>query len=627
AVDSTGGIFIAGAFTGTTSIGNTVLTNAGKTNLFLAKLDSQGVPLWAKRAGGIDSDVAQGIAVDREGNVLLTGYFGSPAIAFDGSTLANIMPGYMDMFLVKYDGDGNVLWAKRGGGIASGGDQGTAVGTDPGGNIFVAGIYHGSAEFDGMPISSVGGTADIFLARYDSGGNGLWVRSAGGSNSERANALAVDAGGNAYIAGSFSGTANFQGTNQITSYYDTIDAFVAAYTAGGNFSWVRKAGGASIDSGLGLAADTRGNVLLCGRFNPTWFELGHIRLFNAAAGYSDIFVTKLSTVDANTIPSITDQPRSRTVVAGSDVTLTAGYIAGTAATFQWRVNGTNVFGATNTFLSLNTISPADAGAYSLVISNSGVVVTSALATVSVTIEPDFAWARKIGGAGDAEVLGVTSDQQGNTYVTGYFSGAVDFGARNLASFGGEDLFVAKYNSAGTLLWAQQAGGPGNDRANAIAFDLSNQGGIIIAGHFSGTANFSGTLRTSAGGLDLFIARYDINGNLTWVQRGGGIGDDTASGVSILPGGQVGSLFVSGTFQNSAQIGTGSFSSAGTNDAFLAKYLTTGSAVWTRPVGGTGNDRGLAVTCDRFGNSFLAGSFSGTANFSGTNMTSRGSTDA
>ena len=199
------------------------------------------------------------------------------------------------------------------------------------------------------------------------------------------------------------------------------------YTGAGDSAGSQAGGlvvGAANDVGYALATDDQGNLYGTGSFT-TSVGFSHIKL--ESSGSSDFFLAKLSAFDASLAPILTTQPSNQVAIAGANVTLSPGYVSGAPVYFQWRFNGTNIFGATTAVLTLTNVGARNVGGYSLVISNGGGSVTSAVANVTVTIEPGFLWAKRIGGVEDDEILGVTSDTNGNTYVAGYFSGTVEFG--------------------------------------------------------------------------------------------------------------------------------------------------------------------------------------------------------
>ena len=108
------------------------------------------------------------------------------------------------------------------------------------------------------------------------------------------------------------------------------------------------------------------------------------------------------------------------------------------------------------------------------------------------------------------------DGSGNVFVTGIFSGTVDFGGGNLVSAGSVDIFVAKYNANGVHQWSKRLGGTGGEIGQAVAVDGS--GNVVVTGDFSGTVDFGGGNLVSAGSSDVFLAKYNASGVHQWSKR-------------------------------------------------------------------------------------------------------------
>ena len=135
--DLKGNVYLTGFFTSPTiTFGSIILSNNGGYDTFTVKFDPSGNVLWAKQAGGSSLDAAYGISSDASNNVIITGIFDSPSIAFGSTTLTNTSATHSDIFVAKYDSSGNVLWAKKANG--SGDEFGNSVSTDASGNIFIA---------------------------------------------------------------------------------------------------------------------------------------------------------------------------------------------------------------------------------------------------------------------------------------------------------------------------------------------------------------------------------------------------------------------------------------------------------------------------------------------------------
>ncbi len=131
---------------------------------------------------------------------------------------------------------------------------------------------------------------------------------------------------------------------------------------------------------------------------------------------------------------------------------------------------------------------------------------------------NWLWAKQAGGTSEEWGIGVAVDSNGNSYVTGFYQESATFGTITLTSSGGNDIFVAKLDSNGNWLWAKQAGGTSYDEGVSIAVDTN--GNSYVTGDFSGSATFGTTTLTSSGEGDIFVAKMDISGNWLWAQQAG-----------------------------------------------------------------------------------------------------------
>src|SRR5690606_9636520 len=185
------------------------------------------------------------------------------------------------------------------------------------------------------------------------------------------------------------------------------------------------------------------------------------------------------------------------------------------------------------------------------------------------------------------------------------------GGAVLTSAGWEDIFVASYGRDGAHRWSLRAGGPGGFESGT-GITVDGAGNVYVTGTFR-RATFGGPVLETEGAIDVFVASYTSDGVHRWSLRGGGPLDDFGTGVAVDPAGNV---YVSGLFQGTADFGGTALVSAGSADAFVASYTSTGSHRWSLRGGGTSSDAALGVAVDARGNTVVTGRFQGTASFGG-----------
>jgi hypothetical protein len=251
------------------------------------------------------------------------------------------------------------------------------------------------------------------------------------------------------------------------------------------------------------------------------------------------------------------------------------------------------------------------------------------------------WTKKMGSTGSESILAVKTDASGNQYVSGYFTGTVDFdpnaGVTNLVSAGSYDIFICKYDPEGALIWAKRIGGAtGNDVAWGLALDASNN--VHVTGYFNGAVDFdpgAGTSNMSSAGLDIFVLKLDENGNFIWSRKMGGGDLDQAYDIAVDGSGNV---YTTGYFTNSADFDPGAGStiltvgSLSVEAAFISVLNSSGNFVAAKQITGTDAlTRGLRIRLDASNNVYLCGYFGGVVDFdpnAGTvNLTATGPEDA
>lgn len=237
------------------------------------------------------------------------------------------------------------------------------------------------------------------------------------------------------------------------------------------------------------------------------------------------------------------------------------------------------------------------------------------------------WIRTAGGYDGDYARALACDGSDYVYIAGEIQGSnalIKFpgSAITLTCRGNNDAFFAKYDLNGNLLWANQAGGTGNDEAQSITYD--NSGNVYVAGFYSNGAVFGTTPVNGKGGYDMFVAKYDNNGVFQWVRTGGGPGRDEAKSIKCDAAGNV---YVCGMYKNGAVFGSQTLTAPGTYfNSFLAKYTSDGTLAWVKTGGGDYDDLAWSLTIDNSNKIYITGEFNAHALFSGLSLITTGSAD-
>jgi hypothetical protein len=356
----------------------------------------------------------------------------------DGA-LGGFTAGGSDAFLSKYDDAGNLFWMTQAG--TSNYDVSTGVSADGLGNVYITGWTGGSL---GAPNA---GATDAFVSMYDSIGTLIFTRQLGTSFDDRSEAVSADGLGNVYIAGWTLG-GSLGGPNAGGS-----DAFLAKYDSAGTSLWTKQLGTSAFDGAQGISVDGLGYVYISGY---TYGSLG-----GANAGGGDVFLSKY---DAAGILQWSKQIGSPNFDEGRDVS----------------VDGLgNVYLTGRTYGSLGGPFAGGSDAFLVKYDAAGTLL----------------WNKQIGTSGAEWGEGVSADGLGNVYVSGPTTD--NLGGPNAGS---HDVFVRKYDSTGTLLWAQQLGTPGTDYGNGASAD--GLGNVYLSGATDGSLGGPNT-----GNFDAFVAKY------------------------------------------------------------------------------------------------------------------------
>lgn len=425
---------------------------------------------WATSGGGAKGDKVRGLNVDRDGNVFVAGEC-ADEVGFGAVTHKGL--GLNDVFVAKLDSHGNHLWSKVSGGPQV--DRAYAVAIDARGNSYVTGHFQGaSAEFDGHAVRGRG-DYDAFVVSYDRDGRFRWVRAAGGRGYDYGHGVAVDSRGDVIVAGAVVGEATFG--DVVVPNEPGAHLFVAKYHADGALVWVKVATGKAAGSAHGVAVDGRDNIYLGG------LSAG-VGAFGAQALSSPKGTSALvAKLDRDGQVLWLRQHPGEPSCLFHEITCDA----------QGRVWASGMFKG-----------KAQVGPEAC--STTGEKDADALLCHYDT-EGRLLWSRVGQGPGVDYGLGVATDGSGDAFLTGEFSEVFSLGGKTLRSRGATDVYVAKFDGAGTLLWLKQSGGVGGDNAYVDVTD--GRGGLIIAGAYAGTQHLDHLALRSMGSGDAYVARLDL----------------------------------------------------------------------------------------------------------------------
>ncbi len=443
ATDGSGNIIITGGTTSTIGIatsGAYQTSRSGTSDAFIAKFSASGARLWSTYYGGSDYESSFGISIDGSGNIVITGWTGSPnGIATSGAFKTSFSGnGNSDAFIAKFNVSGARLWATYYGG--SGHDRGNGIATDISGNIVIIGqtkSTSGIATSGAFQTSFVGGIYyyDAFIAKFNASGVRQWATYYGGSMEDIGYGIAIDISGNIVIIGETTSTSGIasSGAHQASfggGQYWYKDAFIVKFNTSGVRQWATYYGGNSEDFGKGIAVYGSGNIVITGGTYSTSGIATSGAYQTSKIGYYDAYIAKFDTSGvlqwATYYGSIGNEGGSGIVADGSGNIVITGQTSSTS--------GIATSGAYQTSYGGGSYDDA----YVAKFNASGA----------------RQWATYYGGSGDDQVKGIAANSSGNIIITGYTtstSGIATSGAYQTSYGGGTyDAFIASFTASGGL---------------------------------------------------------------------------------------------------------------------------------------------------------------------------------
>ncbi len=432
--DANGNLYVTGYFIDTvdfdpgTGYDSLYSTTAAYIDAYVARYDGSGTLVWVKSFGGTLTDAGDDITLDNSGNVYVTGSFTGTVDFNPGPGVLNLTSaGTEDIFVSKFDINGNFIWAFAIGGSTY--ENASAIACDNSGDIYLGGSFQISMDVDpgaGIVSLSSAGNTDGFYAKYTSSGNLVWANSFGAVNGDGVSDMKADNNGNIYMTGNFSNTVDFNPGTGVANLSSAggRDMFFAKYDNLGNYLWAKRIGGSNGENSHRIKQDYNGNILILGYFQGTIdADPGTGTLLLTPNGTQDVFIGKYdnngSLIWANGIGG-------NISADGSDLSIDS--IGNIFITGYFEGSGDFNPGSGITYLFSN----GNLDVFVVVLTNGG----------------GFISAMNVGGTDMDRPASILSDNAGNFLLTGYFYGTVDFDPgtndASLSSMGGQDFFIAKY---------------------------------------------------------------------------------------------------------------------------------------------------------------------------------------
>lgn len=600
--DADGNIYVTGYFSGPISFGSTSLTSVGYVDAFIAKLTNSGTLVWLKQLSCQPYEIVKGLAItlDNNNNAYITGYYNGATLNLGSATLTRT--GIEDLFIAKFSQAGDLLVANhygvpgeehRGRSIAADESMniyivnGGLLSTSNGGQyiskfsaagqfqmdyfngayfydiksqndlLYVTGYLTGSADFGIATLTATSSQTAPFAGKLNNALNFVWavqgISSGTGSAYNRAFSLSLDASNNVYITGRFRKNLTF-GNTILTNLMGDYAPYVAKLDPTGAFLWARQAtiyyfaGYSNYSKPVNISADASGILHITCELAFDTLDFGGIRI-----GGSGFCTVKYGT--DGTEQWAVKQPGTifeHAAITGGKVVFT-GFLAG------------NVL-----------VSKIDGYA-----------------------NPEWS-IQSAGNSGTAQVVSLENNSIGQLYVYGKTEVKTDlFGSTT-------GTFLAKMQPDGEVLWSVPFTGGSVQTGYGDCLSVDRNGNIGVMGNFSDTLKIGNkTLINASGNKALFVAKIDPEGNVLWLKQ---VGTGPQCTESSLTADHDGNLIACGTFSGSYAVGSFVLESAGSQDAFLAKYDPNGILLWARRAGGEEIEYEAFASTDSSNNIYLTGEF-------------------
>ena len=444
----------------------------------------------------------------------------------------------------------------------------TAMSLSAVGEVFIAGTFHGTVDFDpgvGETLLTSGASDTSFIAKYDSYGNFVWAYRLVGTGDIRINDIVVDPMAQVGVVGSFEGSTDLDPGPGLfpAESKGRNDVFLLRLLPDGNLQWAWTMGNDEDDMGLAITTNERSELYITGKFEgKIFFQGGGSPVYEwSSVGGTDVFVLRFSNAGflhwVNVFGGDEDDAGTDIALDGAENVYVVGTFAGVADLDpKWTSTETRSHGRDDIFISMMTIVGASR------------------------------WQMYMGGTGNESNAQILVKSDGSLYVSGEFQESADFDVRSdggmLDSRGQRDIFLTHFgpSPAFNFEWATSVGGEQDESLAGIARD--GFGNIYMLGSFGGTVDFdpheATTELTSSGGTDIFLGKYSAQGNLRQVQGMSNAQDARARALTV---GNDNTPLIAGEYGGTLDLGNGLSISTDQPDGVLNAFVAHFSReTWT-----------------------------------------------
>ncbi len=401
------------------------------------------------------------------------------------------------------------------------------------------------------------------------------VVTAGGKGMEESRSIIADPAGNLYITGRYDSTCYFG--HDSVPFSASENMFLAKYNPSSGFIWSVAPIASQRAQGEALAFDDQGSVYVTGSFygnidfgNGFAFQAAYFNTFIAKYnGAGNLIWAKQVAGDNNNPKSITGDKEGNIYVAGQ---FEGDLVYDTITTYSFR---------------------------------------SACFLLKIGRNGEAKWISRSGGTGTSYPQSVSVDSSGNVILAGTFINQVSFGTINLSGFGSYDIFIARLNTSGDVIWAVQAGGGGDDRGSSVV--CGNDGAIFINGSYENIAHFGPfTLNTGGGyySFATYAAKLNANGSFVWANSL----DVSCRSNNLMCIDAKNNIYLTSSFRGSAEVGPSVLWSHGYGDVYVIKMDQDGQVLSAKGAGSTWVDEGMGIALLPSGDIAVTGVLSNNAVF-------------